>query len=88
MKALLSRTYSFYRDGLAAMTIGRTLWKIIIIKLIIIFGVIRFFFMPDVLNENFADAAAKADHVAAVLTRVTPVVSGAAVNFKTGGRDD
>ena len=39
--------YKFYRDGFRAMTLGRTLWCIILVKLVVIFGVLRlFFFTP------------------------------------------
>ena len=37
----------FYADGFRSMTVGRKLWVIIIIKLIVIFGVLKLFFFPD-----------------------------------------
>ena len=37
------------------MTIGKTLWAVIIVKLAVIFIVLRLFFMPDVLSEKAAD---------------------------------
>ena len=46
------RVYDLYVDGFRNMTVGKTLWAIIIIKLIIIFAVIKFFFFPDFLKEN------------------------------------
>lgn len=33
------------------MTVGRKLWIMIIIKLIIIFGILKIFFFPDVLGN-------------------------------------
>lgn len=35
--SLLTRIWIFYRDGFREMTLGRTLWAIILIKLFIMF---------------------------------------------------
>ena len=44
---VLARLWAFYRDGFRRMTWGRTLWLLVIIKLFIIFVVLRiFFFKP------------------------------------------
>lgn len=40
------RIVRFYVDGFRSMTIGRKLWTVIIIKLIVIFGVLKLFFFP------------------------------------------
>lgn len=37
------------------MDIGRTLWLVVIIKLMIMFFVIKLFFMPDVLEQKAGD---------------------------------
>ncbi len=58
----------FYLDGFRSMRLGRLLWTIILIKLIVFFGVIKPFFMPDYLDERFADEAAKAAYVLDRLT--------------------
>lgn len=34
------------------MTVGRKLWILIIVKLIILFGILKVFFFPDVLAER------------------------------------
>ncbi len=60
----------FYVNGFRSMTLGKTLWKIILIKLIIIFVVIRLFFMPDYLNTRFKTDSERAQHVMNVITRV------------------
>ena len=49
---LLYRIYDLYADGFRSMKIGKTLWTIIIIKLIIIFAVLKAFFFPDFLSEH------------------------------------
>lgn len=48
--SILSRLYDFYKEGFSQMDIGRTLWLVIIVKLLIMFLVIKLFFMPDVLE--------------------------------------
>jgi len=63
------RLFKFYRDGFYRMTVGKTLWKIIIIKLIIMFAVLKFFFFPNYLNTNFSTDQQRADHVIDQLTR-------------------
>ena len=52
MKQFLKKAYCLYRDGFAQMTVGRTLWTVIIIKLFIIFAVLKLFFFPDFLNRH------------------------------------
>lgn len=62
------KIYQFYRDGFKKMTVGKTLWKIIFIKLIIMFGVLKLFFFPNFLNTNFSTDQQRADHVIDQLT--------------------
>ena len=52
------------------MTLGRTLWKVIIIKLFIMFGVLKLFFFPDFLAENFKTDEQRADHVLHEITQL------------------
>lgn len=47
--SLPRRLWLFYSDGFRAMTVGRTLWAIILIKLFIIFAVLRLFFFRPAL---------------------------------------
>lgn len=49
------------------MTLGRTLWLIIGVKLAIIFLVLKLFFFPNFLKEN-AGRGNEADYVAKELT--------------------
>ena len=48
---VIYRVYCFYRDGFRGMTLGRTLWAVILLKLFIMFAVLRLFFFPDVLGR-------------------------------------
>jgi len=45
------------------MTVGRKLWAIILIKLFIIFAILRLFFFPDFLNSNFDSGKEKGEYV-------------------------
>lgn len=64
----LYNIYRFYLDGFRRMTVGKTLWKIIIVKLLIMFLVLKLFFFPDVLKTNFSTEEQRADHVLSHLT--------------------
>lgn len=63
---ILSNIFYFYYDGFRSMTIGRTLWLIIAIKLIVIFAVLRVFFFQPTLNGSDEE---KADQVRENLLR-------------------
>lgn len=53
---ILNDIYSFYRDGFHDMSqLGRTLWLIIAIKLIVIFAILRIFFFQPVLSGTDAE---------------------------------
>ena len=64
----ISKIYRFYLDGFSRMTIGKSLWKIIFIKLFIMFAILKLFFFPDVLQTNFSTDQQRADHVIHQLT--------------------
>jgi len=70
MKELARRIVSFYADGFRGMRLGRTLWAIILIKLLIMFGVLKIFFFPDYLHDNFKNDMERADHVLTNLTQI------------------
>ena len=44
--SLLTRIWIFYRDGFREMTLGRTLWTIILIKLFIMFFILKLSLLP------------------------------------------
>jgi len=60
--------FRFYRDGFRRMTLGKTLWKIILIKLFIMFAVLKMFFFPNYLSTNFSTDQERADHVIEQIT--------------------
>lgn len=45
------------------MTIGRNLWVIILVKLVLIFAIFKLFFFPDFLGSRFEKTQDKADYV-------------------------
>jgi hypothetical protein len=63
-----ARVFRFYRDGFRSMTVGKTLWKIIFVKLFIMFAVLKLFFFPDFLSTQFDTDAQRADHVMEQIT--------------------
>lgn len=54
--------FIMFRDGFNSMTLGRVLWTLVIIKLIILFFILKPFF-PNFLNTNFEDDKSKGDYV-------------------------
>ncbi len=64
-----AKIYSFYRDGFRNMTVGKTLWKIIFIKLLVMFAVLKLFFFPNYLKQNFETDAQRGAHVLEQITR-------------------
>ena len=48
----IHRIWTFYYDGFCSMTLGRTLWAIILVKLFIIFVVLKLFFFPNYIKEH------------------------------------
>ncbi|MCF8303261.1 MAG: DUF4492 domain-containing protein [Bacteroidales bacterium] len=63
------RIFNFYLEGFRSMTWGRKLWVIIIIKLFIMFAVLRLFFFPDFLQSNFETDEQRSDYVIEELTK-------------------
>ena len=57
------RIYDLYYDGFRQMTLGRTLWAIILIKLFVIFVILKLFFFPDFIKTH-AQEGQEADFVA------------------------
>lgn len=51
------------------MVVGRTLWKIIAIKLFIIFAFLKLFLFPNYLENNFNTERDRAGHVLENLTK-------------------
>ena len=57
----------FYVDGFKSMTVGRSLWALIIVKLVIFFAILKIFFFPDILASEYDSDAERADAVRSAL---------------------
>ena len=69
-KHIFSRVFSFYLDGFRNLSsVGKKLWIIILIKLFIIFVVLRLFFFPDFLKSRFDSDKDRSRHVIEQLTK-------------------
>lgn len=51
---------NMYRDGFRQMTVGKTLWALVIVKLIVLFLIVKLFFFPDILKRDYSNDADRA----------------------------
>ena len=65
---MIGKAFRFYYTGFRNMTWGRKLWRIILIKLFIMFAVLRLFFFPDLLKRDFKSDEERATHVLEQMT--------------------
>lgn len=52
MKSTVLSVWNFYKEGFSNMTLGRALWAIILLKLFIMFAILKVFFFPNFLNSR------------------------------------
>lgn len=67
-KLRIRKIFDMYADGFRSMTVGRSLWIIIIVKLVFIFAVLKLFFFPDLLSTGYDTDAERAQAVRSTLT--------------------
>ncbi|MFA8301189.1 MAG: DUF4492 domain-containing protein [Hyphomicrobiales bacterium] len=67
-KNIFVRIFRFYYEGFRSMTVGKTLWLIILIKLAIMFLVLKLFFFPNVLKTKFDNDSDRSSYVLDRLT--------------------
>lgn len=61
---MLRKFFLLYYDGIRDLSpSGKTLWCIAIIKLIIMFGVFKFWLMPNYLNDRYDTQEEKVEHI-------------------------
>lgn len=58
-----ARAVDLYVDGFRSMTLGKTLWLIIAIKLFIFFVIIKILFFPNFLSSKSDSDEGKAQYV-------------------------
>lgn len=64
----MRRILDLYIDGFRSMTVGRQLWALIIIKLVLLFGVMKLLFFPDILSRDYDTDAERAAAVRTALS--------------------
>lgn len=72
-ESVFIKIYRFYLDGFREMKLGKTLWLIILVKLFVMFFILKLFFFPDYLGKFDSDSA-KEEHVSSELIEraITP----------------
>jgi hypothetical protein len=69
LTSAIRSVFLFYYEGFRTMSWwGKRVWLIIIIKLCIIFLLLRLFFFPDFLKSNFRSDRERSDYVIEQLT--------------------
>ena len=63
----ITNIWKFYADGFRNMTWGRTLWWLILLKVVVLFLVLRMFFFHPVLGGKTEEQ--KIEHVGKELMR-------------------
>ncbi len=69
IKKGFTKVFMLYYDGFRTMTIGKKLWTIILIKLFIMFIILKIFFFPNFLKTKFSSDAERSDYVLEQLTQ-------------------
>lgn len=59
----ISNVYNFYVNGFKNMKIGKTLWKVIFIKVFLILIALNYFVYDKSINTEFKTEREKADYV-------------------------
>ena len=49
---IIATMFRFYYDGFRSFTWGRTLWLLFVIKLFVMFFILKLFFFPSFLGEK------------------------------------
>jgi len=66
MKKAIISVWRFYVEGFKSMTLGKTLWTIILVKLFVMFFILKIFFFPNFLSKR-PDGMTKEEFVAGEL---------------------
>jgi hypothetical protein len=66
---IFKKIFNFYYTGFSNMTVGKKLWVIILVKLFILFAILRLFFFHDFLGSKFSSEKDKSNYVIEQLTK-------------------
>lgn len=69
MISLIKKIFVFYYEGFKSMTVGKKLWTIILIKLFVMFAILKLFFFPDFLKTRFKNDRDRSNYVIEQLTK-------------------
>jgi hypothetical protein len=69
IKNRLKKIGLLYYEGFRDMTVGRRLWVIILIKLFIMFAILKLFFFPDFMKNNFESEEQRSSYIIEQLTK-------------------
>jgi len=69
---LLLKIFRLYYEGFRDMNVGKRLWLIILIKLFIMFAILKIFFFPDFLKSKYSTDKQRGDYVIEQLTKPKP----------------
>jgi len=62
--SIVTRIFLFYYDGFRNMSWwGKRVWIIILIKLFIMFAILKVFFFPDFLSKKYNNDAQRSEYV-------------------------
>jgi len=62
--SIFIRVFRFYYDGFRSMSWwGKKVWIIILIKLFIMFAILKLFFFPDLLRKNYDTDKQRSEYV-------------------------
>lgn len=60
---ILKKTFSFYIDGFKELSLGKSLWKIVIIKLVVILVILNLFIYDKTFKSEYKSYDEKKDFV-------------------------
>jgi len=69
MRRFAKSVVMLYVDGFRNMKVGKKLWLLIAIKLFVMFAVLKVFFFPNFLKENFSSDEARAEYILNTMTK-------------------
>lgn len=69
MISMIKKVFVFYYEGFKSMTVGKKLWAIILIKLFVMFAILKLFFFPDFLKTRFKNDNDRSNYVIEQLTK-------------------
>ena len=68
----VSKVFRFYFDGFRNMSLwGKKVWIIILVKLFIMFVILKVFFFPDILKKGFDTDEQRSEYVLDQLTKTS-----------------